>query len=95
MLEYAAVAEVPPLQALAPVTALMMDVSNGGVAQLAFADRLHAAYPDVPIIVSTPFVSLLLENEIRARTYATLLRKPIDYGALYALLAARDGSAAH
>lgn len=89
--DYAEFAEVPPLQALARVTALMMDDGHGGLVQLAFADRLHAKYPDVAIIVTTPFITSFLENEIRTRPHVTLMRKPIDYAALCELLAARGG----
>jgi two-component system C4-dicarboxylate transport response regulator DctD len=84
--EYTTAYEVPPLTALGEVRAVVTDYDMPGTNGLIFADRFHAMYPNVPIIMVTSACTKNLEAQAAARNFVSLLRKPIEYGQLYHLL---------
>jgi two-component system nitrogen regulation response regulator GlnG len=86
VLDYADPAEVPPLQSLGRVTALVTDYRMPGTDGVTFADRFHAAHPGAPVIVTTSYTTAFLESAVAARPYIHLLRKPMDYTTLIALV---------
>ena len=68
------------------VSILIVDYEMGGENGLSFADRFHAAHPDVPVIMVTAHSSEFLDHEIAARQFITLRRKPVDYDDLAQLM---------
>jgi FixJ family two-component response regulator len=86
VLTFADPAYVPPLRALTGVTGLLVDYQMPKEDGLAFADRFHAAYPNLPVVLITGFAGDGFEEQVAARPYLTLHRKPIDYRQLTAAL---------
>ncbi len=79
--------EVPPLSSYERLSMLIIDYQLRGQDGLAFADRFHAAHPDVPVVMVTAYWTAHLEAEAaRRRAYLTLRRKPIDYDEIAGLL---------
>ena len=76
------------LPAMARPLMLIVDYQLHGEDGLAFADRFHAAYPDVPVLMVTAYWNAVLDAEVAARDFVTLRRKPIDYDELASLLPA-------
>jgi two-component system nitrogen regulation response regulator GlnG len=68
------------------VSMLIVDYEMGGEDGLSFADRFHAAHPDVPVVMVTAHSSEFLDYEIAARHFITLRRKPVDYDDLARLM---------
>src|SRR5262249_11873490 len=83
---FARPADVPPLTSLVGLSMLILDYQMEGEDGLSFADRFHAAHPDVPVVMVTAYWSRFLDAEIDARDFITLRRKPIDYDELARLL---------
>ena len=83
---YARAADVPPLTSLEGLTMLILDYQMQGEDGLSFADRFHAAHPDVPVVMATAYWSNYLDAEVAAREFITLRRKPIDYEELARML---------
>jgi DNA-binding NtrC family response regulator len=68
------------------VSMLILDYEMAGEDGLSFADRFHAAHPDVPVVMVTAHWSEFLDHEIAARDFIVLRRKPVDYDDLVRLL---------
>jgi CheY-like chemotaxis protein len=84
--EYTTAYEAPPLTALGEVIAVVTDYDMPGTNGLVFADRFHAMYPNVPIIMVTGACTKNVEAQAAARNFVSLLHKPIEYRQLYHLL---------
>ena len=57
--------------------------SEGGVG---FADRFHAACPGVPVILVSSLPTDRLERAASARSFVTLLCKPVNYESLHEVI---------
>jgi two-component system nitrogen regulation response regulator GlnG len=84
--QFARPTDVPPLTSLQGLTMLILDYQMSGESGLAFADRFHAAHPDVPVVMVTAYWSNYLDAEVAARDFITLRRKPVDYDELVKLI---------
>ena len=84
--DYGAPSEVPTLATLGHIAAVITDYEMPGENGLAFADRFHAAHPRVPVVLVTGHRMRQLEDQAATREFLYLLRKPIDYDELHALL---------
>jgi DNA-binding NtrC family response regulator len=91
VIECATAHEVPPLTALGEVRVVVTDYDMPGTNGLTFADTFHAVYPNVPIIMVTGVYTKSLETQAAARGFVCLLRKPIQYDQLHALLYQTSG----
>jgi len=78
--------DLPPLTSLQGVTMLILDYQFARENGLSFADRFHAAHPDVPVVMLTTYWSTFLDTQVAARNFITLRRKPVDYEELARLL---------
>ena len=83
---YAAPAEVPDIRALGRVQIVLTDYQMAGSDGLRFADAVHQAHPNLPVVLVTAYWTRDLEAEIETRTFLRLCRKPIDYDELHGLL---------
>ena len=79
-------AELPPLHSFEALSLLVLDQQFEGESGLAFADRFHAAQPEVPVVMLTAYESRWLQRETARRPFITLRRKPIDYEEIARLL---------
>ena len=83
--EYAAPAEVPLAEVLGvdlAITDYLMTGENG----LDFAQRLHASYPNIPVVLLTAFSTRDVEREAATSGFISLLHKPVAYERLHHLL---------
>ena len=83
---FARAADMPSLTSFEDLTMLILDYSMRGEDGLSFADRFHAAHPEVPVVMVTAYWSDYLDAEIAARQFITLRRKPVDYEELARML---------
>ena len=86
VLTFAAPTQVPAFTVLTGVTALLVDYQMDGEDGLSFADRFHGTHPALPIVLITGFCEPRFDEQVAARPYLTLQRKPIDYARLVKLL---------
>ncbi len=86
VVDYAAARELPPLTALGAVKVLVTDYDLPGTNGLILAERFHAAYPNVPIIMVTGAYTRHLEAQAAARGLVLVLPKPLEYDKLHRLL---------
>jgi DNA-binding NtrC family response regulator len=86
VLAFALPAEVPEGGRLLDVTLLVTDYEMPGENGVAFADRFHAARPDVPVVLMTAFRTYVVEAQPAVRPYLTVLSKPLDYDQFHVLL---------
>jgi DNA-binding NtrC family response regulator len=84
--EYATAAAMPPLDSLDDIALLITDYHVPGENGLAFADRFHAAHPEIPVLMITAYWSRQLEIQAGARRFIRLMRKPIDYEEIHELV---------
>jgi DNA-binding NtrC family response regulator len=70
------------------VSMLILDYEIAGEDGFSFADRFHAAHPEVPVVMVTAHWSNFVDREIAARDFMALRRKPVDYDDLARLLPA-------
>ncbi len=84
--DYAAARELPPLTALGHVKALVTDYDLPGINGMVLAERFHAAYPNVPIIMVTGACTRHLEAQAAACGFLSVLQKPLEYDKLHNLL---------
>jgi DNA-binding NtrC family response regulator len=93
--EYSHPGAIPRVELLGNVTAVIIDYQMREQDGLAFADRFHASFPEVPIVLVTAFWTHNLDAAVAARSYVHLRRKPFDYEDISSLLlrtASRDGT---
>lgn len=78
----------PPPTELADAQLVITDqvMAAGDLTGLEFADAFHVAHPEVPVVLVTSCAAGRLNDEIAARSFVHLRRKPIDYDDLQALL---------
>lgn len=86
VLDYSDPQYVPPMSALSPVTALIVDYEMASEDGISFAGRFHAVHPGAPIILVTANVGHELDRKLAPRTWITLWRKPFRYDQLAATL---------
>lgn len=86
VVDYGAAQDLPPFTALSDVKVLVTDYDLPGTNGLTFADRFHAAYPNVPIIMVTGACTRHLEAQAAARGFVSVLQKPLEYDKLHRLL---------
>ena len=91
--EFAAPGEVPDVRSLDGVEVVLADYHMPGQNGLQFADKFHAAHPEVPVILITSDPSRRIEMAVRARSYATLHRKPFTFAELQRLIEKTAGAA--
>lgn len=86
--EYRTPRQLPSVQHLAPIDAVIVDDQMPGEDGLTFTDRFHAAHPDVPVVMVTAYLTHYLEAQVAHRDFMQILRKPLDYEDLQHLLQA-------
>ena len=83
---YGSPGEVPPLATLDKITLMITDYEMPEENGLAFADRFHAAHPDVPVMLLTGYGAAVLESSLRARRFVHLCSKPFLFDEFHSLL---------
>jgi DNA-binding NtrC family response regulator len=88
VVDFGSLAALPALKTFTTVGALITDyqLRNGSESGVDFARRFHAAHPDVPIVIVTAYASEHLARTVTEAPYLSLLRKPVRYDDLHALL---------
>lgn len=84
--EFAKPAQLPPMESLSDVQFVITDYDLPAEDGLRLVDRFHAANPEVPVAIVTAYATPNLEAQVARRQFASLLRKPLDYDTLHALL---------
>ena len=83
---YGSPGEVPPLETLDKIALMITDYEMPEENGLAFADRFHAAHPNVPVVLLTGYCAALLESSLRARNFVHLCSKPFMFDEFHSLL---------
>jgi DNA-binding NtrC family response regulator len=83
---FGSVEEVPDLTTLADVAVLVTDYDLPGRSGFDLADRLHATFPEIPVIVVTAYRNETVEGAAAIRGHLHVLDKPLDYETVHALL---------
>ena len=78
--------DLPGLDTLGHVDAVISDFQMAECDGLGLADRFHAVYPNTPFIMVTAYWSHHLDAEMAKRKFVRLQRKPLDYEDLLAVL---------
>lgn len=86
VVECARSSEAPDGDAAAAVMTVVIDYEMADETGLSFADRWHAAHPEVPVILVTAHTSTYIQREIAARPFMCLVRKPVPYAEILALV---------
>ena len=86
VLAFPSPANVPALDTLRGLTALIVDFEMPTENGLSFADRFHEAHPHVPVIMVSAHDGQKLETAVAQRKYLTVERKPVEYERIAALL---------
>jgi DNA-binding NtrC family response regulator len=76
----------PPLEQLGQVCIVIADLEVWGKNGILFADRFHAARPDVPIILLTSHPAPVVQRRVRTPAFVLPLDKMLEYGSLHRLL---------
>lgn len=84
--EVSSPADLPPINTLGKVSAVISDYQMGNQDGLVLADEFHAVYPSIPIVLVTAHWSHHLDAEVAKRKFVHLRRKPLDYEDLRAVL---------
>jgi len=93
--EYGEPGDVPLLSALDGVTVVVTDYEMPGSDGLCFADRVHAAAPQLPVVLLTAQREAPLEANAAGRSFVRLLYKPVEYQRLHQLLHELVGDTSH
>lgn len=83
---FAAPGEVPALDTLSAIDLVITDYEMPGESGLAFADRFHAVYPAVPVVLMSAHCASTFAGAVTARHFLHLWGKPFVYDELNALL---------
>ncbi len=83
---YGSPVEVPPLETLDKIALMITDYEMPEENGLAFADRFHAAHPNVPVVLLTGYCATVLEGSLRARRFVHLCSKPFGFEEFHSLL---------
>ncbi len=86
VVEFSEPSRLPPVDQLKGVRVLITDYQMPRENGLAVADRFHADYPGVPIILVTAFFSPALARQLESRPFIHLVQKPIEYHDFHRLL---------
>lgn len=86
VLEFRSPTQVPDIDQLDPVVAVIVDDHMPGEDGLTFSDRFHALRPDVPVVMLSAYMTGYLEAQLAQREFAETLHKPFDYEDLLDLL---------
>jgi len=87
VLAYRSPTEVPALDDLAPIAAVITDFDMPAVNGLAFADAIHGARPDLPVMIVTanPSVTIAPVTALRS-DFLSVLSKTVAYDRIHELL---------
>jgi DNA-binding NtrC family response regulator len=83
--QYADPKDVPPLAGLR-ARVVVTDYQMADVDGLTFADAVHAARPEVAVVMATAYWTVEVETAVTARRFIRLCRKPLDYDELHTLI---------
>jgi len=86
VLEYGNPRQLPPMADLVDIPVIITDYETPGENGLALADRWHAAYPGIQVIMVTAHWSRQLETQVATRRFMRLLSKPVDYEEVHRLV---------
>ena len=83
---YGSPGEVPALDTLDNIAIVITDYQMPDENGLAFADRFHAAHPEIPIVLLTGYGAGRLESSLRGRDFVHLCSKSLLVDELHSLL---------
>jgi DNA-binding NtrC family response regulator len=86
VVEYGDPRQVAAVGVPAGMSVAIIDYEMPHMHGFALADELHAARPELPIVLVTAYSPTELVEQTSARGFLRLCRKPIDYDALHALV---------
>jgi two-component system, NtrC family, nitrogen regulation response regulator GlnG len=69
---------------LAAARVLITDYHMADTDGVSFADGVHRARPELPIVLITAYWTVEVEAAVAARPFLQLCRKPVDYDDLHA-----------
>jgi DNA-binding NtrC family response regulator len=93
--EYEEPGHVPLLSALEGVSVLVTDYEMPGSDGLRFADRFHAVWPHLPVVILTAQRVAPLEANTAGRGFLRIVYKPVEYHRLHQLLHSLTGDDSH
>ncbi len=86
VLAYADPRDVPP-SSVAAADVVVSDYQMGEVDGVTFADGVHRERAEINVVLATAYWTVEMEAEVAARrAYVRLIRKPVDYDELHALV---------
>lgn len=77
---------LPGLETISRVSVVITDYDMPGMNGLTLADRLHAYFPGMPVVLVTAYASRVVEATIASRGFVHLRYKPLDYEDVHGLL---------
>jgi DNA-binding NtrC family response regulator len=83
---FGSVEDVPDVAMLADVSVLVTDYDLPGESGFDLADRLHARFPEVPVVVVTAYRNETVDGAAAIRDRLHILDKPLDYETVHTLL---------
>jgi two-component system response regulator GlrR len=86
VLEFRTPAQLPAIDELGEIGAVITDDQMPGEDGLTFTDRFHEKHPSVPVVMVTAFMTHYLEAQLTLRKFTRVLTKPFDYEVLLDLL---------
>jgi two-component system nitrogen regulation response regulator GlnG len=78
--EFASMPDLAVLQRLGRIDAVFAHYHLPQANGIELADRLHAIYPHLPVIVLTADSSAAIDAAVTRRPFTSLQRKPLEYG---------------
>jgi DNA-binding NtrC family response regulator len=86
VVEYSRPDQIMSLAALRGAAVAILEYRLPGQDGVSFADRLHGAHPQVPVVLLTTSVSGQLEDCVRTRRFLSVLAKPVEYRRLHQMI---------
>ena len=87
VLDYASPSHIPDLATLAGVRVLVTDYETPEMNGIRLADEFRARHPTAAVVVVTACRTRRLDGEAaHRRDFLQLVEKPLEYGALHALI---------